>query len=164
MSDIATAPLSKEFIEIDGKKMAFHQIGEGRPVVFLHGNPTSSYLWRNIIPIVAKNARCIAPDLIGMGDSEKLKEINDHTYRFFQHRHYLDGFLDALELKNKVILVVHDWGSALGFDWANRNRNRIAGIIYMEAIVRPVSWKDWPDAAKPIFKGFRSSEGEEIFL
>ena len=164
MINFSTAQLNKEFIEIDGKNMAYHQTGEGLPVVFLHGNPTSSYLWRNIIPIVAKNARCIAPDLIGMGDSEKLKEINDHTYRFFQHRHYLDGFIDSLELKNKVFLVVHDWGSALGFDWANRNRNRIAGIIYMEAIVRPVSWKDWPDAAKPIFKGFRSSEGEEMIL
>ena len=164
MINFSAAQLSKEFIEIDGKNIAFHQTGEGFPVIFLHGNPTSSYLWRNIIPMVARNARCIAPDLIGMGDSEKLKEINDHTYRFFQHRHYLDGFIDSLELKNKVFLVVHDWGSALGFDWANRNRNRIAGIIYMEAIVRPVSWKDWPDAAKPIFKGFRSSEGEEMIL
>ena len=164
MSNFATASLSKEFIEIDGIKMAFHQTGEGRPVVFLHGNPTSSYLWRNIIPLVSGNARCIAPDLIGMGDSEKFEEIDEDSYRFFQHRHYLDGFLDALELGSKVILVVHDWGSALGFDWANRNRNRIAGIIYMEAIVRPVSWKDWPDAAKPIFKGFRSSEGEEMIL
>ena len=142
MSDFKTAPLSKEFIEIDGKKMAFHQNGEGRPVVFLHGNPTSSYLWRNIIPLVSGNGRCIAPDLIGMGDSEKLEEIDEDSYRFFQHRHYLDGFLDALELVSKVILVVHDWGSALGFDWANRNRDRIAGIVYMEAIVRPVSWKE----------------------
>ena len=164
MSDFATAPLSKEFIEIDGKKMAFHQTGEGRPVVFLHGNPTSSYLWRNIIPLVSGNARCIAPDLIGMGDSEKLEEIDEDSYRFFQHRHYLDGFLDALELGSKVFLVVHDWGSALGFDWANRNRNRIAGIVYMEAIVRPVSWKEWPDAAASIFKGFRSSAGEEMIL
>ena len=114
MSDIATAPLSKEFIEIDGKKMAFHQTGEGRPVVFLHGNPTSSYLWRNIIPLVSGNARCIAPDFIGMGDSEKLEEIDEDSYRYFQHRHYLDGFLDALELGSNVILVVHDWGSVLG--------------------------------------------------
>ncbi len=130
MSDYTIAPLSKEFIEIDGKKMAFHQTGEGHSVVFLHGNPTSSYLWRNII----------------------------------QHRHYLDGFLDALELGSKVILVVHDWGSALGFDWANRNRNRIAGVVYMEAIVRPVSWKEWPEASASIFKGFRSSAGEEMIL
>ena len=159
------APLSKEFIEIDGKKIAFHKTGgEGRPVVFLHGNPTSSYLWRNIIPIVSGNPRCIAPDLIGMGDSEKLKEIDEDSYRFFQHRNYLDGFLDALKLGRKVILVVHDWGSALGFDWANRNRNRIAGVVYMEAIVRPVSWKEWPEASASIFMGFRSSAGEEMIL
>mgnify|MGYP001333497843 CR=1 FL=1 len=164
MSNFSTAQLSKEFIEIDGKKMAFHQAGEGRSVVFLHGNPTSSYLWRNIIPLVSGNARCIAPDLIGMGDSEKMDEIDEDSYRFFQHRHYLDGFLDALGLNNKVLLVVHDWGSALGFDWANRNRNRIAGIVYMEAIVRPVFWKEWPEASVSIFKGFRSSAGEEMIL
>ena len=164
MSDFANAPLSKEFIEIDGKKIAFHQTGKGRSVVFLHGNPTSSYLWRNIIPIVSGNARCIAPDLIGMGDSEKLEEIDEDSYRFFQHRHYLDGFLDALKLGRKVILVVHDWGSALGFDWANRNRDRIAGVVYMEAIVRTVSWKEWPEASVSIFKGFRSSAGEEMIL
>ena len=157
-------PLSKEFIEIDGKKIAFHQTGKGCSVVFLHGNPTSSYLWRNIIPLVSGNARCIAPDFIGMGDSEKLEEIDEDSYRLFQHRHYLDGFLDAIELGSKFILVVHDWGSALGFDWANRNRSRIAGIVYMEAIVRPVSWKEWPDAAASIFKGFRSSAGEEMIL
>ena len=105
MNDFATAPLSKEFIEIDGKKMAFHQTGKGIPVVFLHGNPTSSYLWRNIIPLVSGNARCIAPDLIGMGDSEKLEEIDDDSYRYFQHRHYLDGFLDALELGLSLIHI-----------------------------------------------------------
>ena len=164
MSDFANAPLSKGFIEVDGKKIAFHQTGKGRSVVFLHGNPTSSYLWRNIIPIVSGNARCIAPDLIGMGDSEKLEEIDEDSYRFFQHRHYLDGFLDALKLGRKVILVVHDWGSALGFDWSNRNRDRIAGVVYMEAIVRPVSWKEWPEASASIFKGFRSSAGEEMIL
>jgi len=164
MSDFSTAPLSKEFIEVDGKNMAFHQTGKGIPVVFLHGNPTSSYLWRNIIPFVSGNARCIAPDLIGMGDSDKLVKINNDSYRFFQHRQYLDGFLDFIELKNKVILVVHDWGSALGFDWANRNQDCIAGIIYMEAIVRPFSWQEWPDASESIFKGFRSSAGEEMIL
>jgi len=164
MSNLSGAQLNKEFIEIDGKNMAFHQSGEGTPVVFLHGNPTSSYLWRNIIPIVSVDARCIALDLIGMGDSEKLEKIDEDSYRFFQHRHYLDGFLDALELKNKIILVVHDWGSALGFDWANRNQNLIAGIVYMEAIVRPVTWKEWPDASVSIFKGFRSSAGEEMIL
>ena len=144
MTNLQVAQLSKEFIEIDSLKMAFHQAGEGCPVIFLHGNPTSSYLWRNIIPLVSGNARCIAPDLIGMGDSEKLEEVDEDSYRFFQHRHFLDGFLEALKLKTKIILVVHDWGSALGFDWANRNRNRIKGIVYMEAIVRPVTWKEWP--------------------
>ena len=164
MSYLTASQLNKEFIEIEGKKMAFHQAGEGTPVVFLHGNPTSSYLWRNIIPLVSGNARCIAPDLIGMGDSEKLEEIDEYSYRFFQHRHYLDGLINALELNKKIILVVHDWGSALGFDWANRNQNRIAGIVYMEAIVRPFSWKEWPDASESIFKGFRSSAGEEMIL
>ena len=164
MTNLQVAQLSKEFIEIDSLKMAFHQAGEGCPVIFLHGNPTSSYLWRNIIPLVSGNARCIAPDLIGMGDSEKLEEVDEDSYRFFQHRHFLDGFLEALKLKTKIILVVHDWGSALGFDWANRNRNRIKGIVYMEAIVRPVTWKEWPEAGARIFKGFRSSAGEEMIL
>ena len=164
MTNLQVAQLSKEFIEIDSLKMAFHQAGEGCPVIFLHGNPTSSYLWRNIIPLVSGNARCIAPDLIGMGDSEKLEEVDEDSYRFFQHRHFLDGFLEALKLKTKIILVVHDWGSALGFDWANRNRNRIKGIVYMEAIVRPVTWKEWPEAGSRIFKGFRSSAGEEMIL
>ena len=164
MTNLQVAQLSKEFIEIDSLKIAFHQAGEGCPVIFLHGNPTSSYLWRNIIPLVSGNARCIAPDLIGMGDSEKLEEVDEDSYRFFQHRHFLDGFLEALKLKTKIILVVHDWGSALGFDWANRNRNRIKGIVYMEAIVRPVTWKEWPEAGSRIFKGFRSSAGEEMIL
>ena len=164
MSNFTTTQLKKEFIEIDGKKMAFHQSGEGRTGVFLHGNPTSSYLWRNIIPLVSVDYRCIAPDLIGMGDSEKLEKIDEDSYRFLQHRHYLDGFLDTLKLSNKIFMVVHDWGSALGFDWANRNRNHIAGIVYMEAIVRPVTWKEWPDASVSIFKGFRSSAGEEMIM
>ena len=164
MTDFDTTPLSKEFVEIGGKKMAYHEIGEGDPVVFLHGNPTSSYLWRNIIPHVAKKARCIAPDLIGMGDSDKLDATGPDSYRFIHHRHYLNGFLDALELGDHVTFVIHDWGSALGFDWANRNRDRIAGIAYMEAIVRPVTWEEWPEAATPIFQAFRSPAGEEMVI
>ncbi len=164
MNNLAATQFSKDFLDINGIKMAFHQSGEGSPVIFLHGNPTSSYLWRNIIPLVSLNARCIAPDLIGMGDSEKLKEIDDDSYRFFQHRHYLNGFIESLKLNNDLFLVVHDWGSALGFDWAKRNQYRIKGIVYMEAIVRPVSWQEWPDDAKKIFKGFRSSAGEEMIL
>ena len=164
MTDFDTTPLSKEFVEIGGKKMAYHEIGEGDPVVFLHGNPTSSYLWRNIIPHVAKKARCIAPDLIGMVDSDKLDATGPDSYRFIHHRHYLNGFLDALELGDHVTFVIHDWGSALGFDWANRNRDRIAGIAYMEAIVRPVTWEEWPEAATPIFQAFRSPAGEEMVI
>ena len=164
MTDFDTTPLSKEFVEIGGKKMAYHEIGEGDPVVFLHGNPTSSYLWRNIIPHVAKKARCIAPDLIGMGDSDKLDATGPDSYRFIHHRHYLNGFLDALELGDHVTFVIHDWGSALGFDWANRNRDRITGIAYMEAIVRPVTWEEWPEAATPIFQAFRSPAGEEMVI
>ena len=164
MTDFDTTPLSKEFVEIGGKKMAYHEIGEGDPVVFLHGNPTSSYLWRNIIPHVAKKARCIAPDLIGMGDSDKLDATGPDSYRFIHHRHYLNGFLDALELGDHVTFVIHDWGSALGFDWANRNRDRITGIAYMEAIVRPVTWEEWPEAATPIFQAFRSSAAEEMVI
>ena len=164
MTDFDTSPLSKEFIEIGGKKMAYHKIGEGDPVVFLHGNPTSSYLWRNIIPHVAKKARCIAPDLIGMGDSDKLDATGPDSYRFIHHRHYLNGLLDALELGDHITFVIHDWGSALGFDWANRNQDRIAGIAYMEAIVRPVTWEEWPEAATPIFQAFRSPAGEEMVI
>ena len=136
--------------------MAYHEIGEGDPDVFLHGNPTSSYLWRNIIPHVAKKARCIAPDLIGMGDSDKLDATGPDSYRFIHHRHYLNGLLDALELVDHVTFVIHDW--------ANRNRDRIAGIAYMEAIVRPVTWEEWPEAATPIFQTFRSPAGEEMVI
>ena len=164
MNNLTATQFRKEFVDINGLKMAFHQSGEGCPVVFLHGNPTSSYLWRNIIPLVSVNARCIAPDLIGMGDSEKLKEIDDDSYRFFQHRHYLNGFLESLKLKNDLFLVVHDWGSALGFHWANQHRSQVKGICYMEAIVRPITWDEFPEAARDIFKAFRSSAGEEMIL
>ena len=144
--------------------MAYHEVGEGEPVVFLHGNPTSSYLWRNIIPHVATKARCIAPDLIGQGDSDKLDDTSADSYRFVHHRHYLDGLLEALDLGDHVTFVIHDWGSALGFDWANRHRDRIGGIAYMEAIVRPVTWEEWPEAARPIFQAFRSPAGEEMVI
>jgi haloalkane dehalogenase len=149
---------------VDGKRMAYHERGEGRAVVFLHGNPTSSYLWRNVIPHLADRARCIVPDLIGMGDSDKLDETGPGQYRFVQHRHYLDGLLDQLDLGDDIVLVIHDWGSALGFDWANRNRDAVRGLAYMEALVRPVTWDEWPDAARPVFEGFRSPAGEEMVL
>lgn len=162
--EISTAPLTKRTARVAGKTMAYHEQGAGPPVVFLHGNPTSSYLWRNVIPHVSDRARCIAPDLIGQGDSDKLDDSGPGSYRFVEHRTYLDGLIDQLDLGDDITFVVHDWGSALGFDWANRHRDRVAGIAYMEAIVQPVTWADWPDAARDIFQAFRSPAGEELVL
>ena len=157
-------PLTKSYKTVNGKQMAYHESGTGDPIVFLHGNPTSSYLWRNVIPSLSGVGRCIAPDLIGQGDSDKLDDVGPDSYRFVDHREYLDGLFDQLDLGDQVTFVVHDWGSALGFDWANRHRDRVAGIAYMEAIVCPVSWDDWPDAARDIFKSFRSPAGEEMVI
>ena len=144
MPDIDTTPLEKRYATVNGKRMAYHEVGEGRAVVFLHGNPTSAYLWRNVIPHITGQARCIAPDLIGHGDSDKLDDTGPDSYRFVQHRDYLDGLLDQLDLGDDIVFVIHDWGSALGFDWANRHRDRVAGIVFMEAIVRPVTWAPGP--------------------
>ena len=157
-------PSEKKKLTVDGQTMAYVEVGEGDPIVLLHGNPTSSYLWRNIIPHLSGLGRCIAPDLIGMGDSDKLPNPGAESYRFVEHRHYLDGLLDHLGVTERVVLVVHDWGSGLGLDWANRHRDAVAGIAYMEAIVRPVSWDEWPDAARGVFQGFRSPAGEEMVL
>jgi haloalkane dehalogenase len=157
-------PADKRRIEVDGLSIAFHDIGSGDPIVFLHGNPTSSFLWRNIIPHVQKFGRCIAPDLIGMGDSEKLPNSNANSYTFAENRHYLDGFFDALGLKERVTLVVHDWGSALGFDWARRNPDSVKGIVHMEALVATMSWDDIPAVVQPRFRGVRSEQGEELVL
>lgn len=157
-------PLPKQYARVEGKAMAYHEAGSGDPVVFLHGNPTSSYLWRDVIPEVSASARCIAPDLIGMGDSDKLDDTGPGSYRFVEHRRYLDGLLDALDLGDRVTLVVHDWGSALGFDWASRHPERVAGIAYMEAIVAPITWDGWPEAAAEIFRGFRSGAGEDLVI
>ncbi len=153
--------MEKHRIEVLGSEMAYIDTGEGEPIVFLHGNPTSSYLWRNVIPHVVELGRCVAPDLIGMGDSDKVPGLE---YRFVDHRRYLDAFLDAIGVESAVTLVVHDWGSALGFDWANRYRDMVAGIAYMEAIVRPVTWDDWPEPSRPIFQAMRSPSGDEIVL
>ena len=144
--------------------MAYHDVGTGDSVVFLHGNPTSSYLWRDIVPHVSGNTRCVVPDLIGQGDSDKLDDSGPGSYTFVEHLQYLDGLLEQLDLGDNVTLVIHDWGSALGFDWANRHRDRVAGICYMEAIVRPVTWDEWPDGATDIFKAMRSEAGEEMVL
>ncbi len=157
-------PLDKQYATINGKQMAYHDSGAGPTVVFLHGNPTSSYLWRNIVRALDGSYRCVAPDLIGMGDSEPTGDEGPEAYRFVDHREYLDGLLDQLDLGDEITLVLHDWGSALGFDWANRHRDRVVGIAYMEAIVTPVTWAQWPDAARPIFRAFRSPAGEEMVL
>ncbi len=157
-------PLSKRYLPVNGKQMAYHEVGDGPPVVFLHGNPTSSYLWRDIVPHVSSHARCIVPDLIGQGDSDKLDDSGPGSYRFVEHRQYLDGLLEQLDLGDEITFVIHDWGSALGFDWANRHRDRVAGIAYMEAIVRPVEWDEWPESARGIFESMRSDAGEEMVL
>ncbi|HJZ20729.1 MAG TPA: haloalkane dehalogenase [Bradyrhizobium sp.] len=159
-------PLAKNTVDVLGAAMAYHGRGEGAPVLLLHGNPTSSYLWRDVIPELEGLGRLIAPDLIGMGDSAKLPDPDADTYRFMTHRKYLAGFIDAvIGASEPIVLVVHDWGSALGFDWANRHRDRVRGIAYMEGIVRPVaSWDEWSAAATPIFQGFRSDKGEAMIL
>lgn len=144
--------------------MAYVDEGEGSPIVLLHGNPTSSYLWRNVIPHLVGIGRCIAPDLIGMGDSAKLPDAGPSSYTFVEHRRYLDDLLEQLGVTHDAVLVIHDWGSALGFDWARRHAGAVAGIAYMEAIVRPVTWDEWPPAARPVFEAFRSAVGEELVL
>ncbi len=160
----AEQPHPKQYVEVHGRQMAYIEVGSGDPIVFLHGNPTSSYLWRNVIPHLETAGRCIAPDLIGMGDSQKLDDSGPDSYRFVEHRHYLDGLLEALGVDANVTLVVHDWGSALGFDWANRHRDSIKGIAYMEALVRPVTWDDWPETAVSLFRNLRSPAGETMVL
>jgi haloalkane dehalogenase len=141
--------------------MAYIDVGVGDPVVFLHGNPTSSYLWRNVIPHVEQSGRCLAPDLIGMGDSGKNPS---GSYRFVDHARYLDAWFEAMGLTKKVTLVLHDWGSALGFYWAHRHPDRVKGLVYMEAIVRSLSWEEWPESATKIFQLMRSPAGEEVVL
>jgi len=152
---------SRSHVEILDSSMAYVDTGTGTPVVFLHGNPTSSYLWRNVIPHVEPLARCLAPDLIGMGDSG---QNPSGLYRFVDHARYLDAWFEKLDPDEKVTLVVHDWGSALGFHWAMRNPDRVAGLVYMEAIVCPVTWDDWPDNARDIFRALRSPAGDEMVL
>lgn len=154
----------KNRIKIRDLEMAYVEVGEGDPIVFLHGNPTSSYLWRNVMPHAESLGRCIAPDLIGMGDSDKLPYSDRSSYRYFEHRSYVDDLLEALDVTSNVTFVIHDWGSALGFDWSHRHQDAIKGLVYMEAIVRPVSKADWPEAARKIFDAMRSDAGEEMVL
>jgi haloalkane dehalogenase len=154
----------KQFIDVRGKRMAYVEMGEGDPIVFQHGNPTSSYLWRNIMPHLADQGRCIAVDLIGMGDSDKLDDPGPDSYRYVEHRDYLFDAWEALDVSENVTFVIHDWGSALGFDWAQQHPDAVTGIAYMEGIVTPVTWDDWPESARQVFQGFRSEAGETMVL
>ena len=153
-----------QYREINGKRMAYVDQGRGDAIVFQHGNPTSSYLWRNIMPHLEGLGRLVACDLIGMGHSDKLDNCGPDRYHYTEQRDYLFGLWDQLELGDRVILVLHDWGSALGFDWANKHRDRVAGIAYMEAIAMPINWADFPGPVSDVFQGFRSPEGESMVL
>ena len=155
---------AKRFIQVDGRRMAYVEMGEGSPIVFQHGNPTSSYLWRNVMPMLAHRGRCVALDLIGMGDSDKLIDPGPGSYTYAEQRQYFDKALEALGVGDDVVLIVHDWGSALGFDWAQRHPQSVRGICYMEAIVRPLAWDEFPDRSRGIFQGFRSEAGEGMVL
>ena len=159
-------PLAKKTVAVRDARIAYHERGQGAPILFLHGNPTSSYLWRDVLPPLEGRGRLIVPDLIGMGDSGKLPNAGPDTYRFTTHRDYLWAFIDAVVgTEQPVTLVLHDWGSALGFDWANRHRDRVRGIAYMEGIVRPIAgWEEWSAKGTPIFQGFRSDKGEAMIL
>jgi haloalkane dehalogenase len=152
----------RKYVPVLDSQMAYVDVGVGDPIVFLHGNPTPSFLWRNIIPYLLPYGRCLAPDYVGMGNSGPAP---NGSYRFVDHRRYLDAWFDALGLTRNVILIVHDWGSALGFDWARRHPDRVKAIVYMEGIVRPFrSWDEWPDATRAFFQAQRSEQGEELIL
>jgi haloalkane dehalogenase len=154
----------KRYAEVDGERMAYIDVGEGDPIVFAHGNPTSSYLWRNVMPHLEGLGRLIACDMIGMGDSDKLEPAGPDRYSYAEQRHYLFALWEQLGIERNVVLVIHDWGSALGFEWARTHPEAVQGIAYMEAIVTPTRWDDWPDDARGIFQGFRSPAGEEMVL
>jgi haloalkane dehalogenase len=161
----AAFPYQKHRRRALGSEMAYVEAGQGDPIVLLHGNPTSSYLWRNVLPYLQPLGRCIAPDLIGMGDSDKLADSGPDSYRFVEHRRYLDALLEALNVRERVTLVVHDWGSALGFDWANRHREAVKGIAFMEAIVAPQSADHWDSMGmRDALEAVRSEAGDQMIL
>jgi haloalkane dehalogenase len=161
----AAFPYKKQFQKVHGSEMAYVEVGEGDPIVLLHGNPTSSYLWRNILPYLQPLGRCIAPDLIGMGDSDKLPDSGPDSYRFVEHRRYLEALLEALDVRERVTLVLHDWGSALGFDWANHHRDAVKRIAFMEAIVAPQGRDHWDSMGmRSALEALRTDAGETMVL
>jgi haloalkane dehalogenase len=157
-------PFPRERVPVLGTEMAYVDVGEGDPIVFLHGNPTSSYLWRNVVPHVQHLGRCIAPDLVGMGESGKLPDPGRGTYSFATHARHLAAFLEAVGVQRRVTLVLHDWGSALGFDWARHHPEQVRGLAFTEAIVTPMTWADWPADARRIFRRMRGDDGEQLVL
>jgi haloalkane dehalogenase len=160
-----TFPYQKQRRRVFENEMAYVEVGEGDPIVLLHGNPTSSYLWRNVLPYLQPRGRCIAPDLIGMGDSDKLPHSGPDSFRFIEHRRYLDALLETLAVHERVTLVVHDWGSALGFDWANRHREAMRGIAFMEAIVAPQGRDHWDKTGMgQALEALRTEAGEVMVL
>ncbi len=154
----------RKLITIKGRQMAYVDEGQGDAIVFQHGNPTSSYLWRNIMPHCEGLGRLIACDLIGMGESEKLENSGPDRYTYAEQRDYLFALWDQIGVGDNVIFVIHDWGSALGFDWSNQNRDRVKGLAYMEAVVKTLNWSDFPDLGRKVFQGFRSEAGESMIL
>ena len=154
----------KKYVTVNGRRMAFIDEGEGDAIVFQHGNPTSSYLWRNVMARCKGHGRLIACDLVGMGDSDKLDDSGPHRYTYNEQREFLFALWDQLNLGDNITLVLHDWGSALGFDWAHRNSSRVRAICYMEAITQSLTWADWPENARKVFQGFRSQAGEAMVL
>ncbi len=160
MTPSSADPYPRIPVPVLDTEMAYVDTGAGEPVVFLHGNPTSAYLWRNVLPLVAGDARCLAPDLVGMGRSGP---SSTGAYTFDDHARHLDAWFDLLALDD-VVLVLHDWGGGLGFDWARRNPDRVAGIAYMETFVGPLTWDEWPQEARGIFQGMRSDAGERLVL
>ncbi|SRR5258708_5510513 len=160
----ATFPYSKKRQTVLGQEMAYVEVGSGDPIVFLHGNPTSSYLWRNIIPYLEGFGRCIAPDLIGMGDSAKLPQSGPDAYTFVEHRRYLDALLEQLDVRERITFVVHDWGSALAFDWTYRHPDAVKRLAYMEAVVASGKWDEMSERGRKIFQNLRSPVGEQMVL
>jgi haloalkane dehalogenase len=157
-------PYQKKRMSVSGLEMAYIDEGEGDPIVFMHGNPTYSYVWRNIIPYVQGAGRIIAADMIGMGDSQKLPVSAPDSYTFVEHRRYLDALFEALGVHERVTLVGHDWGGALAFDWAHRHPKAVRGIAYMEAVLETVSWSESSEVARERFQAMRSPQGEQMVL